>query len=194
MSDTPTPVNQDEMARILGVSLPTMRSYITRHEDFPFIERGKNGKAWQFHAPTVIAFLEAKRREAAEAAAAGAAARDAELAQFRLPMDDAPDAPTAGLSPQDRLAATREMKLRQEMAIQSAQLIPVTEARRAAREDKAAMARFLQDLPDQLGRALGLPAHVTAELRRRMDEARETYGRAMMDVLGPIEDDAPAPA
>lgn len=77
------PVTKDEMARRLGVCLPTLSAWLHRWPDFPVLERGAKGRPWRFDPEAVKAFVARKQqeREAVEAE------RDRLLRSFQLPDD-----------------------------------------------------------------------------------------------------------
>ena len=54
---------------VLEVSIPTVKLMMRRHVDFPILKRGGQGRAWQFDADAVLAFVASLR-----------ARRDADLA------------------------------------------------------------------------------------------------------------------
>ena len=76
-------VTKKELARLLRISRQTLDLWIERYGDeFPVLERGTNGREWQFDADLVIEFLRAKQAENA----ARQANRDALLDQLTLPI------------------------------------------------------------------------------------------------------------
>ena len=96
-------VTKKELARLLRISRQTLDLWIERYGDeFPVLERGTNGREWQFDADLVIEFLRAKQAENA----ARQANRDALLDQLTLPIAT-PDTQAPGLSLDDRIKATR---------------------------------------------------------------------------------------
>ncbi|WP_338517989.1 terminase small subunit [Alteromonas gracilis] len=54
-------VNLEQLADILGVSLPTLRTMVKK--GMPYLEEGSKGVPWEFDSAVVIAWLLAKERE-----------------------------------------------------------------------------------------------------------------------------------
>jgi len=176
-------VNKRELARRLGVSLPTMGALIDRYQDFPVVERGTNGVEWKFDLATVIAFVQAQR----EAEAASKAARDEQLAQLVLPLDLQPaEIPAPGLSFRDQLAAVElRAKLRKE-AIEAGGLVRVVDVendltimlgtwRAALRDFLRQMARE-QNWSDELARVY--EARLAKLQEKLVDQAPELLATA----------------
>jgi hypothetical protein len=74
----PVLINKRGLARMLGVSIPTVSAILDRYPDFRSRREGRVGLEWQFNSADVQAFLAGKR--ALEAATASAT-RDTHFAQ-----------------------------------------------------------------------------------------------------------------
>ena len=75
-------LNKKEMAKRIGVSLPTLTSWIERWDDFPIIERGTNGARYRFNAHDVLLYISEKQAEER----AKTAERDERLTSIQLEM------------------------------------------------------------------------------------------------------------
>lgn len=75
-------LNKKEMAKRIGVSLPTLTSWIERWDDFPIIERGTNGSRYRFNPHDVLLYISEKQAEER----AKTAERDERLTSIQLEM------------------------------------------------------------------------------------------------------------
>lgn len=75
-------LNKKEMAKRIGVSLPTLTSWIERWDDFPIVERGTNGARYRFNPHDVLLFISEKQAEER----AKTAERDERLTSIQLEM------------------------------------------------------------------------------------------------------------
>lgn len=75
-------LNKKEMAKRIGVSLPTLTSWIERWDDFPIVERGTNGARYRFNPRDVLLFISEKQSEER----AKTAERDERLTSIQLEM------------------------------------------------------------------------------------------------------------
>ena len=164
MSDAvpiPPIVSLDEMAGILGISLPTMRAR-AKLDGFPAIRRGTNGVPWQLSPDDVIAFLAEQDRQAQEADAARAEA----IAQYAFPMAEAaPDAASGLLSPADRLKTAQAAIKEDELARQRGFLVLTTDMRARLTEAWGPLTAFLNTLPVTLARRHNLPDAAVRDMR-----------------------------
>lgn len=123
-------LNKKEMAKRIGVSLPTLTSWIERWPDFPIVERGTNGARYRFNPQHVLVFI----REKQEEERAKTAERDERLTSIQLEM--------AGLFPEDDvppeeshadlkklLDAWKLRKLKREEALASGRLLVADDVR-----------------------------------------------------------------
>lgn len=171
-------VNLEQLATVLGVSLPTMRQLLRRYPDFPVVERGTNGRAWQFDKDAAVAFVQGKRAEKA-------AAHDKLLSQVQLPLDALlpPEERTA--SPADRLALARAMKAEDEVARARGELVFKPELRPLVTEAWAGVAKFLAALPETIGRRYNLPEAAVRDIRRLVEEQQDRTVAALRELLLP---------
>lgn len=186
-------VNMDEMAGILGVSLPTMRALLKRYEDFPVLSRGAKGIAWQFDPEAVVAFM----RDQQEAERAAQAARDELLAQVVLPGLDPPEG-AGTVSAQDRLRTAQAMRAEDALAKERGFLVAKHEMRAALIGIWPELTRSILAIPGQMARQHNLPPAVERDMRNRAITAlRDTHGRlthALGAFTAPPEDPEDAEA
>jgi hypothetical protein len=159
-------VNKQELARLLGISLPTVAAYIARYgSDFPVIERGTNGRDWQFEHEDVVAFLARKRAEDREADAE----RAATLRQFMLPLGHnvGPPIEQSCATPAALLALARLRKLQREEAYENGRLVVAAEIERLLEDMLIDWNRMLHATVRQFGRENSL----TNELQERLEVA-----------------------
>jgi len=172
-------VNKAELASIIGVSLPTMESMIRKDADFPIVQRGSNGVAWQFDTDAVRQHMTAVR----ERELAAAEAREAELAQVVLPGLDL-ELPASGKAA-DMLNAMRAQKLKIELEKQAGGLVWTHEVRQPLAIAVGELTRFLADLPTQATRGMGLPDEIVSEMENRIADAMLEFNTKLMGLLQP---------
>jgi len=172
--------NLNEMADVLGVSVPTLRETIKKYPDLPILARGSNGVPWQFDPEAVTRFLLAQRQAEERAATE----RFAQLDQFRLPIDDMPEESGKGFTPQQELAIARKRLLDQQFAKEAGFLVQTGEARQVISAALAKFSRAMLGLPEQMGRRHGWR---DVEVREAT-ESMETYLNTLIEelmMLGP---------
>lgn len=180
-------VNKRELARILGVSLPTMDALIDRYADLPIERRGSNGVEWQFDAAKVVAFIDGKKRAEAEQLQQ----RSEFLKQFTLPMDaTAPEESLGAVSASQRKQIAEALRIERQLARESGLLVSTAEIRQKLAAPVAQFGRFLDNLPQQLGRRFNLPDEVVRAMRDMLDDQRRVFVRDLSAVLK--QDDANA--
>lgn len=179
-------VNKRELARILGVSLPTMTAVLERYPDFPVASRGSNGVPWQFDPELAKAFVLAKRDEER----AADAAKSELLAQIALPLDEPqrPGAEGPSLSSVERLQQARALLAEDKLARERGFLVLTTDMRQRLAPLWAELNAALQALPAELGAAYNLPLPVVRDMRRRIASAQRSIHARLVELL---PDDAP---
>ncbi|MBS7810525.1 hypothetical protein [Roseococcus pinisoli] len=163
------------MAKLLGVSLPTMSSIIAKYPDMPIERQGRSGESWQFDADAVIEFLRDTRAQEAEEAAS----RTDLLSELRLPFDEDPSLEAAGLTPAQQLAAVKTRMLLAKEAREAGHLVPVTDVRMALNAAVASLSQSLDGFPARIGRNHNLPAPVVDEIGKELDKLRTSFVRAL---------------
>jgi phage terminase Nu1 subunit (DNA packaging protein) len=168
-------INKRGLARMLGVSIPTVSEMLDRYPDFPVEVRGRVGLKWQFNAADVQAFLAGKRAE--EAATAGAT-RVAFLAQASSRLEKAgPGAATSG-SAQERLAHARALVAEDKLARERSQLVRVDDLRTKLGPVFAKIGEWMQTLPADCAAHYNLSDAVVGDMRARISaEHRELYAQ-----------------
>jgi len=167
-------VSKRELCAVLRISRPTLDNWLDRNDDFPVMERGGNGKEWQFDAAAVVAYLRDKKdqeqRDAAE--------RAGRLQQFALPIDDvAADREAASLTPQERVAYARARQLERALARDSGLLVPTAEVRAALQIAIARLGRHLDSLVLQLARKHQWSPTVLRDTQGMLRDGREAFIR-----------------
>ena len=176
-------LNKAELANWLGISLPTLSSWMLRYgPEFPVVERGTNGRDYRFEAEAVADFLRAKQEEEA----ALKARRDEALAQLRLPMEIAPEvgiAPGSTLPIKDQIAALELRRRQREEAERSRLLVLAAPVRDAFR---AVLTRISADNRASLGRLArehSWPDAYLRELERRWAEQQASTVAALEEAF-----------
>lgn len=174
----PVLVNKSELARYLGISVPTLSSRIDQYPDFPVVQAGTNGTEWKFDPLSVREFLAQKdeEREAAEAA------RQAAInSQIPLPIE-APGAPNAAaLTPQARLAAARAAQVERELARDAALLVVTSEVRVVLNAAFSLLNRHIDSMGLDLARELNLSPDRASALKARLADAKAAFRREIRD-------------
>ncbi len=169
----PVLVNKRQLAQLLNKSVPHVDELIRRYPDLPIINAGWNGTPWQFDAAAVTEFLRQKADEEERAARA----HEAQVAQYALPVDDAEPEETRGLDPKKKIDAFKALKLSRELQRESGFLVPTADVRAALIPAIAELNRFLQNLPDQIGRKFNLPDGVTQSMRALITDQQASFVR-----------------
>lgn len=185
-------VNKSELAKILGVSKPTMGAILDRYPDFPIEQRGGLGVEWRFDPELAKAFIITKRAEEE----AANATRSELLAQCSLPLDDlAPEEAGAArsLSAVERLQHARAMLAEDKVARERQFMVLKTDMRAALAPVWMSLGQSLQALPAQLAARHNLPLPVVRDMKDFIASyQRDAYAR-LIDLLpedhAPPEDD-----
>ena len=175
-------LNKVRLAHWLEVSLPTLARWLLKYgQEFPVIERGTNGREWQFDPEEVGDFLRHKQEEQQ----ASEAERDDQLAQLRLPFDlPGVEAPPKASSPREELDAWRVRKIAREEAQAAGALVPTVEVTAAVAAVLARIARDTAAFIRQVGREQSWPESYTAHLQKRLAEQQRATVGGLRDLLG----------
>lgn len=163
-------VNKRELARLLGVSLPTISAYIDRWPSFPVHQEGTNGTEWQFDPVAVRDFL--RQREAEEEAAE--TRRQAQIAQLAMPLESASDGPDE-INPGDRLKLIRSLAAEDDLRLKRGFLVSVPAERQSLTAAIARWNRAQVSVIRQAGRDHNLPDAIVRSLMDRMAEAQRQF-------------------
>jgi phage terminase Nu1 subunit (DNA packaging protein) len=169
-------VNKVRLAHWLGVSLPTLSKWLLKYgPDFPVLERGTNGKDYQFDPAVVAEFLRLKQEEQT----ASKAAADEQLAQLRLPFDlPGAEPPPKATSTKDELLAWELRKRQRQEAEAAGQLVPVAAMKSEVMALLGDISRETHAFIRQIGREQGWPSAVTLAMEKRLaDQQRATVAR-----------------
>ena len=157
-------VKKKELAKLLKISRQTLDLWIERWDQFPVLERGTNGREWQFDPAAVTDFLRARREEERQRKEA----RDEALAQLSLPLDDDEAMPgLSGLSAADRLRMAQLAKLQREEAERLGKLVRRDEIEAALVEGLPELLRAVRDA----ARGKCIEFRMPDEETRRLDGA-----------------------
>jgi phage terminase Nu1 subunit (DNA packaging protein) len=160
-------VNKDEMARLLGVSLPTFSDLMKDNPDLPIAQEGSRGIPYAFDPKAVLSWKAAKQ----DAAQRQIAERTEFLAQFEFPA--APDEPSAqAQTPAQRLQTAKALKAERELQMEAGHLVHTAGVRQALQVALAVLGKRLDNLPSIVGREFNLPEPVQRAMRRQLDDAR----------------------
>ncbi|MGI4850457.1 MAG: hypothetical protein ACRYGR_00710 [Janthinobacterium lividum] len=154
-------VTKHELALILGITKPTLNSWIDRYGSaFPMIERGTNGRGYRFDPHAVVEYLRGRQEDQAQKRAE----RDEQLAQLMLPLASAPSPGDAPLSLEDQIKAERLNLSRIENARRAGSLVPAVEIEAEQMAFLSALSRNLQAWGRQFGRTHGWPEGLVREI------------------------------
>ncbi|GFZ80815.1 hypothetical protein GCM10011497_06660 [Elstera cyanobacteriorum] len=159
-------VNRSEMARILEVSEPTLDRMMDR--GLPVLQRGGNGKPYQFDVEAVIAWA----RDDAEREEAARSAREADINQLAMDLNGGATAEIEGVSPglsgKARIDAINALLLQDKLAKQRGELVPVEDVRADYQAMFARLRQRLLSLDTLLTRSAGLTPAQAAIVRQDM--------------------------
>ena len=185
-------VNKSELAKILGVSKPTMSAILDRYPDFPIEQRGGLGVEWKFNPELCKAFVIAKRAEEE----AANATRSELLAQCSLPLDDlVPEDPGTprNLSAVERLQHARAMLAEDKLARERQFMVLKTDMRARLAPVWLTMSQQLQALPARLATRYNLPAPVLRDMKDFIAAYQRDAYAQLIDLLpedaAPMEDE-----
>ncbi|MDE1905038.1 MAG: terminase small subunit [Rhodospirillales bacterium] len=171
-------LNKTELAHFLKVSLPTLTRWLLRWPDFPVVDRGTNGKEWEFDPEAVATFLRGRQEEEALAREN----RDQTLAQLALPMDLGGAPPRN--SAKEELDAWRVRRIQREEAERAGRLVPAAAVADAVRMVLARIgqdtARFLR----QVAREQSWPEAYLRDVEKRLRESQRATVTALDQVFG----------
>ena len=175
-------VNMRELAVQLRTSRQTLSVWLDRWPDFPVVERGTNGREYQFDAHAVFAFLRARRDEQARSTAE----RDQALSQLAFPFDPPDDAPPEPrLSLKDQVEALKLRRLQREEAERSGRLVEAAAVADLLTTCLTTLQRTLRAGIRQAGLEHNLPDPVIRALESRLADAQRSFVRDAAAFLRP---------
>lgn len=169
-------INKRQLAKLIGVSLPTVSALIERYSDqgFPVARRGTNGVEWQFDGAAVVEFL--RDRQAEEAATRSA--RDELLAQLVLPLEPPPAGATATvISVKDQLDALKLREALRKEAETAGRLVDAAEVEARFGAVFSAMNREFHAFIRRLGTAHQWPDEVLRKIDTDLNEMQHRLVR-----------------
>jgi phage terminase Nu1 subunit (DNA packaging protein) len=167
-------VNKAELAFAFRTSETTVDKWI-REPGFPILERGANGKSYQFSLSDVVAW----RARAADAERVADKARRSAIEQLRLDLigTDADDE-TAALPPKERKALFDAQRSYLAAAEAQRRLIPAADVVALLDTIFAMVREALEAQPDRVEQAIGLdPAQIGALVALNDSILSELQGR-----------------
>lgn len=171
-----------QLAVALQRSRQTISNWLDRWPDFPVLDRGANGREYQFDVATVVAFLREKQEEQRKAGEE----RDQELAQLVLPLIEADQAPAAAtVSIKDQVEAMKLNRMRREEAERLGKLVEADAVTMALTGALQNLSRMLGSAVRQAGRDHNLPDPVIRALEHRIGEAQRNFVREAASYLKP---------
>jgi Phage DNA packaging protein Nu1 len=174
--------NKAELTAILGCAPSTLTAWIERYGDeFPVVERGTNGREWQFDPADVIAFLKTRRAEEERQAAEHVAL----LQQFALPGLTSPDDAAGVVKPADLLALARVRQIHRREHLESGLLVRTDDVRTALAGHLTRLDRWAADVLARIAGKHGWPLAVLDEAHAMFREGRLAFVRD----LGPYAPD-----
>ena len=163
-------INKDQLATLLGCSLPTVTALIKRYPDIPIVERGGLGQEWKFDGPAVVAFLQARRDEQNQARAA----KDEQLSQLALPITER-DGDADKVSADERLKLARLRQLEREELKEAGFLVPTHEVRAVLERAMRRYAQIQESAVERISNTHNLPEAVRRALVREFQDARAAF-------------------
>ena len=187
MSSSSSPervVNKRELAKLLRTTVVSLGNWIEKWPDLPVLERGTNGREWQFEASAVVEFLRAKQEEGR----AAKAERDEALSQLVLPLALTGDAekPLAGSIKEQREALLFRIAQRQE-AEKLGRLVAADDVRDALTTAFGTMNRVLTGAVKAIGQDHSLPPGVLRVIQARIATAQREAVREIAKQLAGTE-------
>lgn len=174
-------VNRDQLASALKVSTVTITSWLD--DDFegglPCLERGGNGRAYQFDLDACIAWW--RRRDQDHRRIAEETQRAINERQATLDLIGGEgDSETEGLTAKGRAEYYHAEHLRMKTARERGELCEAAEVNREFNELFQNVARFLQALPDRVERETGLEPGAVEAMRQAIDGYQSGLARELM--------------
>ncbi len=186
-------VTKIELARLLGVSAPTVAAWLRRYPDLPVAAVGRKGRPWRFDPAAVRTFLEAQR----EAERRMDVARAERVAQFALPLQTQPDRRPSddGRSPAELLAMVRVRRAEREEAVACGRLVDAAKARasfadvlgRLGRDMRGSVRRLLAEHGVAGDAAAAIEAAVAEQQHQAVARISADLGAAEAASIEPTE-------
>lgn len=189
----PLPVNLGEMARIAGVSEPTMRRWIG--EGCPVKSRGGNGVAYEFDPEEVKAW----RTERDRNADAAEAERQRQILEQQAEMFEGQQMAPAGFDLERHRTAIQVEHAALNLSKLKGDLVPIEEVRRDADSVMGLIRQRLLAFVPNLTRSAGLTPEQQQEGEKQIRELLEDLRLALRKWNSPTSPDSasaalPAPA
>lgn len=169
--------NLSELAFVTGVSATTLSKWAREQSDFPVAERGSNGRAYQFDAAAVQAWIDNHKAEAD----AEAEARQAQLALWRADMyGDDPNPEHRPLTASERKAEAEAALAEDKVRRLRGELVELAPLEVCLTQALVELRNALSQVAAEVAREHGLPR----ETRIAMQNAVEHRMNAFADQIG----------
>lgn len=183
-------VNKKELAKVMGVSLPTLDRLIDRYDDFPIKQKGGNGQDYSFNAKKVKAFLK-KQRAIEEKNLADRADLLLDL-NIVLPGHEEGG---PGITPNQELALVRAERERRKLKQEAGFLVDTASIRQQMTPVFVGLGQFMTNMPGRLGKRFNLPVEVVDAMGDEMaDELRRVVAKLEKVIARQHDEDEPARA
>lgn len=167
-------LNRDQTARALTVALPTLDRMV--RDGCPLRREGGNGRPHGFYLPEVWAWREGR----AAAEAEERRRQDEQIAQAQLALSGGEVHGDYALPLNKRREFFAAELMRHKVARERGELVPSADLYQVFEQLLTANARFLQALPERLGREMGWDMTTIAVCQAAVDEHQETFARLLM--------------
>ena len=161
-------VNKTELCEIINTTIPTLDKLLRRHEKFPIVERGNNGREYQFDVNAVVTFLEEREAERARAGAE----RDDLMRQYTLPVTADAE---KNLTPGDLLQMAKLRQLERREQIEAGFLIEAAEARKELYSAFGDLRRDMGTAVRQALRNANIPEPVIRNIEASIADAQRRF-------------------
>lgn len=175
-------VNGEELAEAVGTSTNTIREWRSPNEfegGLPVKQQGGNGKPYVYDLDKCVDWVKRRREhfetvDAEKQQAISAAQEELEL------EGGSGDDETAGLSSRQRTEYYNAELARNKAALERGELIEADKVSAEFEETFQMTARFLQALPDNVERDIGLDPAAVEAMRQSIDAFQATLARELM--------------
>lgn len=163
-ADGPVHLNRAQIARALGVTPPTVDSYVAK--GMPVAKKGSNGRSYEFDLDAVLAWRRGEdQREADEKAKQEALIREQQLELVGGSLGQSEMA----MTPAKRRELWDEQSAYMRVAKERRELVPRAEVDAAFEDAFKFLGQALQGLPDLLGRRCALTPEAIVEVQKAVD-------------------------
>jgi len=172
-------VSKVELARILGISRVTLDEWIARDgNDFPVVERGRNGREWKFDSDLVVEFVKRRDQEREREAAC----RDEAINQLALPFGHNGGPPLGGeadqappLRPAELLMLAKLRKLQREEDYELGRLVRIADVSPLFKASVTAWRVRIRAAAERFGEQRNWPEAEIAALVKAIEDCQVAF-------------------